>query len=48
VAFGGADLHTLFVTTAGGAAPGVSIDGGLFSSRTTVQGRLEFFSRVLL
>ena len=46
--FGGPDLHTLFVTTARAASQGPSIDGGLFSTRMAVQGRLEFFSRVLL
>ena len=44
--FGGADLATLYVTTAS-AAPGL-LEGALFSARLEVRGRLEFFAKVVL
>jgi D-xylono/L-arabinono-1,4-lactonase len=47
-AFGGADLSTLFVTTAGGEDGSASIAGGLFSARMEVRGRFELPSRVRL
>jgi D-xylonolactonase len=38
-AFGGADLRTLFITTAGGSGlPGEGPAGGLFAIRTAVSG----------
>jgi D-xylono/L-arabinono-1,4-lactonase len=46
-AFGGADLRTLFVTTAAGEDRSASsVAGGLFSARTDVRGRFELPSRV--
>jgi sugar lactone lactonase YvrE len=48
-AFGGADLSTLFVTTAGGAGDdSASLAGGLFGARAEVRGRFELPSRVRL
>lgn len=40
--FGGPDLQTLYITTAGNGAPkGERLAGGLFALRTTVQGQAE-------
>jgi D-xylonolactonase len=48
-AFGGPDLRTLFVTTAGGEdGDATSAAGGLFTARTEVRGRFELPSRVRL
>ena len=44
--FGGADLATLYVTTA--AAASSPLEGALFSARLEVRGRLEFFAKVML
>jgi sugar lactone lactonase YvrE len=45
--FGGADLTTLFVTTAGGDRNAQSEDGALFAVKVTAPGRPKFRSRVL-
>jgi sugar lactone lactonase YvrE len=50
-AFGGPDLTTLYVTTAGGLAEGAtddSADGTLYRVNVPVPGRLEFRSRIRL
>lgn len=48
VAFGDADLRTLYITTAGGREEAVTEDGALYRVRVEVQGQPEFPSRVLL
>jgi D-xylono/L-arabinono-1,4-lactonase len=48
VAFGGLDMKTLFITTAGGSEGGDTDDGALFASEVASQGRLEFRSKILL
>jgi D-xylonolactonase len=48
VCFGGPDLRTLFVTTAGGSAGSDSQDGAIFSVAAEIPGCAEFRSRILL
>jgi len=47
-AFGGPQLDTLYVTTAGGLVDDEALDGSLFRLRMPVAGRLEFRSRIRL
>lgn len=47
-AFGGPDLDTLYVTTAGGSEQPAGLEGSVFSVRTTNPGTVEFRSRVRL
>ncbi len=46
--FGGPNLDTLYVTTAGGNVDDDALDGMLYRVRTPVPGRLEFRSRIRL
>lgn len=45
-AFGGPDLRTLYVTTAGGASDADTLDGTLYRVKVPVPGRLELRSRI--
>ncbi|HEX3776620.1 MAG TPA: SMP-30/gluconolactonase/LRE family protein [Polyangiaceae bacterium] len=47
-AFGGPDLRTLYVTTAGGKVTDDALDGTLYRVEVPVPGRLEFRSRIRL
>ncbi|HEY4105764.1 MAG TPA: SMP-30/gluconolactonase/LRE family protein [Polyangiaceae bacterium] len=47
-AFGGPDLRTLYVTTAGGKVTDDALDGTLYRLEVPVPGRLEFRSRIRL
>jgi len=47
-AFGGPELDTLYITTAGGQVTDEGIDGTLYRLRVPVPGRVEFRSRVCL
>jgi D-xylonolactonase len=46
--FGGDDLRTLFVTTAGGSPGAGTLDGALFQLDVGARGRPEFLSRILI
>jgi D-xylonolactonase len=46
--FGGDDLRTLFVTTAGGSPGSQTLEGALFKIEVGVCGRPEFLSKILL
>lgn len=46
--FGGDDLSTLFVTTAGGQPSSQTLDGALFRIEVGTRGRQEFLSKILL
>ena len=48
VCFGGANLDTLFCTSAGGSAEGESLDGAVFQLPASQRGRLEFRSKIQL
>ena len=45
-AFGGPNLDTLYVTTAGGSEGGASAEGTLYRMKLEAQGRTEFRSRI--
>lgn len=47
-AFGGPDLDTLYVTTAGGQVDDDALDGTLYRVKMPVPGRLEYRSRIRL
>jgi sugar lactone lactonase YvrE len=47
-AFGGPDLQSLYVTTAGGAVDDDALDGTLYRVKVPVPGRVEFRSRIQL
>lgn len=48
IAFGGIEMDTLFITTAGGEPGKETIDGALFAVPTSTRGRLDFRSKLLL
>jgi len=48
VAFGGPEMDSLILTTAGGAPGTETDDGALYCLPTTARGRLEFRSKILL
>jgi D-xylonolactonase len=46
--FGGDELRTLFITTAGGSPGSQTLEGALFKIEVGVRGRPEFLSKILL